>query len=219
MIVRLQQIDPSDAEALAFWETTDARGPIQFSWPADWYAYQITALDRDEQQQPVPESLRRRRLRQLMPNIIAGLGTSECRTVLRFDGPLIDGELAAAYRSLGDSAAIERYSLSAVEQFDPRKSPAIASMRLLPTVRHVQSMCNEAQIGLEKSVRLRAFCVLEKLVDPLLDTSDLDDERWRELLPTMRYVLSTVKGLLSLVVWTPVFAPEQMKKLALGTPG
>ena len=218
MIVRLQQIDPSDGEALAYWDTVDSRGPIRYTWPAGGYAYQITALDRDEQQQPVAESLRRRRLRQLLPTLIAGLSDDDTRTVLRFDGPLIDGELLAAYRHLGDGSAVERYCVSGVQQFDSAASPPVASLRVLPTNRHVQLMCNDPQLGLEKNVRLRAFCLPKHLINPLLDAAELDDERWRDLLPETRYVLSTARGLLSLVLWSPTLPPEQMKRLALGTP-
>lgn len=214
MIVRLHQIDPADAEALTFWNTTDLRGPIPYHWPIECHGYQVTALDIDEKHQPVPDPVRRRRLRQLLPTMLNGLAAPGYQTVLRFDGPLIDGEMLAVFRYLADNTHVERYCISPVQQFNGRA--AVASVRVLPTDRTMASLCNDVQIGIEKSVRLRAFCVPELLVNPLLDTSDLDDERWRDLLGEARYVISTARGLLSAVIWTPSFEPHALKLHALG---
>lgn len=215
MIVRLHQIDPADAEALAFWNTTDFRGAIRHTWPADSFAYQVTALDRDEQQQPVLDSIRRRRLRQLLPTILGGLAAPGYQTVLRFDGPLAENELLAVFRHAADGSMIERYCVSPIQQFG--RVAAVGSIRVLPAKSHLSLLCNDAQIGLERSVRLRVFSVPEPLVNPLLDASDLDDERWRELLTQSRYILSSVRGMLSLVLWSPTFEPDVIKRQALGS--
>lgn len=213
MIVRINQIDVAAAEPAAGWDLGTPRGGIEFTWPLRTFAYQILVLDHDEKHQPLSIAFRQGQTRQLIPQVIAALDTPEQeRTVLRLDGLLANDELVPVFGYLADPMLCQRYAVSQVQKLDPNPQPLLASVRLVPTPPLVTSLCTDAQLGLGRSVRLRAFGVPEVLVNPLLDTNDVDDERWREILPRSAFVLSTTADLLSLLVWTPRFDPAQTKR-------
>jgi hypothetical protein len=213
MIVRINQIDVAAAESATGWDPGPPRGGVDFTWPLRTFAYQIFILDVDERQQPLPGAFRQNQLRQLIPQVLSALAGDETQeTVVRLDGPVIDGELLAAFGYAADPTGCERYAISATHKLDPLPDAVLSSVRLVPTPALLKTMCGDAQLGLDRSVRLRAFAVPEPMVNPLLDTTDLDDERWREVLPRATMVLSTAVNLQSLVVWTPRFDPAEAKR-------
>jgi hypothetical protein len=213
MIVRINQIDVAGAESASGWDPGPPRGGVDFSWPLRTFAYQIFILDQDERQQPLPVAFRQNQVRQLIPQILAALADDETQqTVVRLDGPLSDGELLAAFGYLADPTGCERYAISATQKLDPLPDAVLSSVRLVPTPALLKTLCADAQLGLDRAVRLRAFAVPEPMVNPLLDTTDLDDERWRDILPKATMVLSTAVNLQSLVVWTPRFDPAEAKR-------
>lgn len=213
MIVRINQIDVAAAERSSGWDPGTPRGGIEFVWPLRTFAYQILVLDHDEKQQPLAASFRQSQIRQLIPQVIGALSASEeQRTVLRLDGLLAAGELLAAFPLLCDLSACERYAISATQKLDPQPQAVLSSVRLLASPRLISALCIDPALGLGRSVRFRAFAVPELLVNPLLDTTDIDDERWREILPRSTFVLSSTADLLSLLVWTSRYDPAETKR-------
>lgn len=212
MIVRINQIDVATAELSAGWDIGNPRGAMEAIWPPDTFAYEVMVLDRDERDQPLPISFRQTQTRQLIPPVLAALSDPDSRVVLRLDGLLAEGELLAAFRAAADHDRIERFAFSATEKLDEPTRAAMTSIRLLPRPSHLAEVCTDAQLGLERSVRLRAFAVPEALVNPLLDTADVDDERWRDILPNCAFALSTANGLLSLLIWTPRWNAAETKQ-------
>jgi len=213
MIVRINQIDVAAAEPSAGWDLGTPRGGIEFTWPLRTFAYQILVLDRDEKNQPLSPAFRQGQTRQLIPQVIAALVSAEHeRVVLRLDGLLADNELLPSFRYLADPVSCERYAISELQKLDPHPQPIPASVRLVLSPAPLAALCTDAQLGLGRSVRLRAFGVPELLVNPLLDTTDVDDERWREILPRSTFVLSTTTDLLSLLVWTPLYDAAETKR-------
>jgi hypothetical protein len=132
--------------------------------------------------------------------------------VIRLDGQLADGEMLAAFTYVVDALTCERYAISETQKLDPRADAAMTSIRLLPLPAALAGLCADPQLGLGRSVRLRALAVPEPLVNPLLDTTDVDDERWRDILPQSAFVLSTAVDLLSLLVWTPRFDAAETRR-------
>jgi hypothetical protein len=212
MIVRINQIDVPTAELSAGWDMGNPRGAVEAAWPAGTFAYEVMVLDRDERDQPLPISFRQGQTRQLIPPVLAALADADDRVVLRFDGLLAEGELLAAVPIAADHGRVERFAFSATEKLDEPTRAAMTSIRLLPRPQHLTEICTDIQLGLERSVRLRAFAVPEELVNPLLDTADVDDERWRDILPRCAFALSTANGLLSLLIWTPRFNAAETKQ-------
>jgi hypothetical protein len=213
MIVRINQIDVAAAEPAAGWDRGTPRGRIEFNWPLHTFAYQILVLDHDEKNKPLTPAFRQGQIRQLIPQVIAALSSPEQdRIVLRLDGLLANNELLPTFHYLADPVSCERYVISELQKLDPHPHPILASVRLVCTPPSIAALCADAQLGLGRSVRLRAFAVPELLVNPLLDTTDVDDERWREILPRSTFVLSTTADLLSLMVWTPLYDAAETKR-------
>jgi hypothetical protein len=75
-------------------------------------------------------------------------------------------------------------------------------MRIHATGPRLGALCTDLAVGLERSVRLRAFCVPEPLVNLLLELSDPEDERWDEVLDRAGLILGTTRGLRSLQIYT-----------------
>jgi hypothetical protein len=213
MIVRINQIDVAAAEPAAGWDPGTPSGGFEFTWPLRTFAYQISVLDHDEKSHPLSRAFRQTQVRQLVPQVIAALADVEQdEVVVRLDGSLADGELLAAFRSLVDPLTCERYAIAETQKLNPQPDAVPTSVRLLPLPTVIAAMCADPQLGLGRSVRLRAIAVPERLVNPLLDTTDVDDERWRDILPHATFVLSTAADLLSLLVWTPKFDPTEIRR-------
>jgi hypothetical protein len=208
MIVRINQIESALAEATAGWGAGELRGAIRYAWPENAFIYQVHILDRDEHGRQLETSYVQSQFRRLIPHVVAALDDGGERAVVRFDGSLVEGELLAAVRYLDAS---ERFAMSPIHRLTSNGEPVVASIRLLPTNGDLTKLCADPLLGLERSVRLRVIAVPETMVNPLLDTADTDDERWREILPAATFVLSTTVGLRSLLIWTSRFDPAAAK--------
>jgi hypothetical protein len=160
----------------------------------------------------VSSAIRREKIRQMLPTVIESLAGPDDRIVLRFDGPFSPDGLAEAFAFAAESGRCERFSYSAADRLADRTDPPITSIRLLPRTQHVSELCIDPKIGLHQTVRLRAFGVPDDLIDPLLDTADLDDERWRDLLPSIAFCLSPAKDLLSLQIWSRDYDPDEARR-------
>jgi hypothetical protein len=75
----------------------------------------------------------------------------------------------------------------------------------------IGALCGDENIGLSRSVRLRAMAVPEELVAPLLDVAATDDERWQEILPHSPFLLSTTPQLRSLRILSSKLDPAEIK--------
>ena len=73
-------------------------------------------------------------------------------------------------------------------------------------------ICGDMALGLDRSVRLRAFGVREPLVNPLLDIDDLNDERWPEILQQTAFIVSSVRSLQAVHILSHKLSPEQVRR-------
>ena len=212
MIVRINQLDPLTAEHASGWEAGTLRGAVDRTWSEDTLAYQVLILDYDEQNEPLSSSDRREQVRQILPKVIDAICGPQDQVVVRFDGPFTAAGVAPAFAFAADLDRCTRFSYSACDQLADRAESPVTSIRLFPRVHHRSSLCLEPRMSLYPAVRLRAFGIADELVDPLLDTTDLDDERWRELLPGLSFMVSTSSDLLSLFIWTSQFNADQIRR-------
>ncbi len=208
MIVRINQIDAAQAEPTAGWGPGALRGAIRYAWSQNAFVYQMHILDRDEHGRQLEASYVQAQWRKLIPHIIAALNVGPERAIVRVDGPLADGELLAAMTYLD---GCERFSVSPLQRLNGDREAIVASVRMLLSSGQMARMCVDPLLGLERSVRMRVIAVPETMVNPLLDTAETDDERWREILPAATFVLSTTVGLRSLLIWTSKFDPAAAK--------
>ncbi len=216
MLVRLNQIDPRSADGAAGWTTGGVRGTVAYAWPATAFAYQLVALDADEAGRPVAADARRAEVRRVLPAVIGAVGRAGEVTVLRLDGPFGPGLVPAVAAAAGAAA----YAVSAVQRFGFDAAPPLASVRLAADAATVERLCRDERLALHAGVRLRAFLLPAALVDPMVDTAEPDDERWRELLPAAGAVVSTAADLLSVVIWSATLGRTHCgSRLAAGLDG
>src|SRR5438552_17522884 len=208
MIVRINQFDAADAEQSSGWEADDVRGPIASAWPARSSALEVIILESDEKQQKLAASFRQAQLRQLLPDVLSALRESAEEIVLRFDGPLMHGELLAVFKHLADQHSKQRFAISPVQSFEPGVKPPIGSVRIHMPAPQLRAIVQDMEIGLNNNVRLRAFSVAEPVVTQLLDIDNLDDPRWPDVLSEAGFILSTSRSLQSLQIFTHKISPE-----------
>ncbi len=208
MIVRINQLDPASAEQACGWETGNACGPIERAWSADTFAYQVLILEHDEQHQPVTNAARREQIRQMLPAVIDALSGPDDRTVVRFDGPFANDGVAPAFAFAADLQRCDRFSYSAADHLAGSEDPPVVSIRLFPRSHRLAELCATCP----QPVRARIFGLPDELVDPMLDTADLDDERWRDLLPQLSFMVSSAADWLSLLIWTSKFDADETRR-------
>ena len=211
MIVRINQFDAPRPDVEAGWEASGRLGPLGAAWPAGVRAYEVLILDHDEQRRPLPEAFRQNQMRQLIPQAVAALREPGEAVVARLDGPLADRELLPAYRHLTDAAGAGRFAVSGAAKLDAAPGEVLAGVRLEPSGPALAALCADAMVGLDRSVRLRAFGVPDDLVTPLLQADAPDDGRWPEVLARAGFVLGTVRGLRALHVLTARFDAAAVK--------
>ncbi len=207
MLVRLNQIDARTADGAAGWTTGGVRGTVDYAWPAAAFAYQVLTLDADEGGRPAAADARRAEVRRVLPAVLAAVTPAGQTVVLRLDGPCGPGLLPAVAAAVTAGG----YSVSAVQRLGMDDAPPLASVRLTATADVVDRLCGDADLALHAGVRLRAFALPADLVDPMLDTADPDDERWRDLLPRAAAVVSTAADLLSVVIWSATLGPDELR--------
>jgi hypothetical protein len=214
MIVRINQFDAANAEPYSGWDDDSLRGPIACELPAGTNAFEILILESDERQQKLAPSFRQGQLRRLLPDILAALREPAEEIVLRLDGPMIAGELLAAFVHLTDARGHGRFAISPVQRFDDLAAtpPAVGSVRVHVPVPRLHMVLDDESLGLHRNVRLRAFAVPEPVVNPLLDIDELDDERWPEILAAARFVLGSVRSMQSLQILTHKLSADQTRQ-------
>ena len=195
MIVRINQLDVGRAEAEADWASQGMLGPLWYSWPTNTRIFEFLILDRDEQSQSLDEGFRQKQLRMALPHAIAAMREPGEEVVIRLDGPLAADELLPAFAHLTEPDLTGRFCISEAHKVDASPLEVIGSVRIGPSPQTCSEICLDSKLGLQRSVRLRAFSVPEEWVEPLLTTSETDAPRWREILPHAGFVLSTTRGL------------------------
>jgi hypothetical protein len=202
MVVRINQLVLSEPPDAAGWPVHDLVGPIRFRWPKDFQLYEVLILEQDEDRRRLGEDFRQQQLRTLIPAAAEALLEEGEQLVVRLDGVLAKRELAGALNRLIVSEEASRYVVSDIRKLDEDLPAVAASIRVHPTLAWISNLCADDGVGLERTVRLRAFAVPEALVNPLLDVDSVQDERWVEILPQCGFTLSTTMGLKSLQVLT-----------------
>lgn len=202
MIVRINEFDLARAEAAAGWDRGPRRGAIVYEWLRGTHAYEILVLEQDEQGRPLSESFRQSQLRQLVAESVAAFREAGEQIVVRLDGALAEGELPAALDHLIRAGDPARFTVSGMAKPDPGPAEVVGSVRLQMPGRALSALLADPDLGLERSVRLRAFAVPESLVPLMLDLDETDDDRWNAALTETGFMLSTVRGLRSLQVIT-----------------
>ena len=214
MIVRINQLDASRAEADSGWPAGGSTGPIRTAaaaLPPGARVFELLILEHDEQGRPLSETFRRGQLRQMLPQAIAALREPGEEVVLRLDGPLVDGELLAAFRWLTDADGRGRFAFSAAQKLEHGPHEVHCAVRVHPSPGLLASICGDMALGLERSVRLRAACVPEDLVNAALNAAGPDDPRWDEILPRAGFLLGSTRGLRSLQITTSRFDATTLK--------
>jgi hypothetical protein len=217
VIVRINQIDPQQFEG-------DPQSPASPAWPADgptgrihiqWTprAYELLILDQDELHKPVPDAFRQQQLRKMIPLAAAALAERGQVLILRLDGPVSAGELlpALAHLATGMTGPQTRFACSEFQKLQSTGPATVASLRIAATPIVAGILCGDENIGLPRSVRLRAMAVPPDLVAPLLDVAATDDERWQEILPHSRFLLSTTPQLRSIRILSSSLEPAEIK--------
>jgi hypothetical protein len=212
MIVRINQFDAPRPEAEAGWPAEGRLGPLSGRWPDGTRAFEVLILDQDEQRRALPTAFRQQQLRQLIPQAIAALAQPDEEVVVRLDGPLAERELLPAFRHLTDPAGQGRFVVADARKLDAAPAEVMTGVRIHPaTPQALQALCGDAALGLERSVRLRAFSVPREAVEAVLDIDAPDDERWHEVLGRAGFVLGTVREMRALHVITARFDATAVK--------
>ena len=211
MIVRINQLDAPRLDAEAGWPTSGRLGPLGARWPAGVRAFEVLILEQDEQQRPLAEAFRQQQMRQLIPQAVAALREPGDAVVLRLDGVLADRELLPAYRQLTDATGNGRFAVSGAAKLGAGPEEVTAGVRLEPGDASLAMLCADPALGLERSVRLRAFGVPDDLVGAVLEIDRSDDERWADVLSRAAFVIGTASRLRSLHVHTARFDAAAVK--------
>lgn len=211
MIVRINQFDSPRPEAESGWPSEGRLGPILAPWPEGTKAYEILILEHDELRRPMSESFRQQQLRRLIPQAVSALSDPGEQAIVRLDGPLAERELLPAYRYLTDSQGRGKFVVNGVEKLDDAAKEVYAGIRIAPTSEHLSALCADSSVGLERSVRLRVLCVPEAITNSVLEIDSPDDERWADILRQTGFIITTVRGLLSLHILTARFEASVLK--------
>ncbi len=132
--------------------------------------------------------------------------------MIRLDGAMLRGELVGGFGHLTEAHGYGRYAVSSVGKLEMDPDETMGSIRFQLLPQQAGRLCGDVGVGLERSVRMRAFGVPGELVNPLLDTHELDDERWGDILMRCGFVLSTSTGLRSVQIITSRLDAAGMKE-------
>ncbi len=102
-----------------------------------------------------------------------------------------------------------------MQKLEPAPLEVIGSVRIQPSPQACSAICLDPDLGLDSSVRLRAFSVPQEWVVPLLEIDSSDNERWAEVLPNAGFVIDTTRGLHSLHVISRRMSPQEIKSRLL----
>jgi hypothetical protein len=211
MIVRINQIDIAKADAESGWPAEGRLGPIPAPWPAGTKAFELLILSQDERNQPLTDAFRQQQLRQMLPQAAIALRQEGEAVFVRLDGLLAERELLPAWRHLTDPDGRGRYAFADAAKMDDNPGDVAGCVRLVPTPRRMATLCQDTTLGLERTVRLRAFFAPDASVGGLVEAVEVDDPRWEELLANCPLAVATTAGLRSLQIFTRQFDVTQVK--------
>ena len=215
MIVRIQQFPLIDAERFAAWPVDGIAAPIRMPFAPGTNAFELSVLEKDEAGRAVPMERRHAHLRALVAPLAEGLKENDSSIVVRLDGPISPAELVSAFQYLTNGVGTGRFAFDGAEKLDSiADQPARGSVRIEAGGAALAAICNDPQLGIDRGVRMRVFCVPRELVNPLLDTADLRDERWPDILPAAHFVMQNTHGLDALHVMSRLGADELSKRIS-----
>jgi hypothetical protein len=187
--------------------------------------FELLILGHDEQNRPVSDAFRQAQLRQMVPHALIALREGDEEIVVRLDGPLAEGELLAGFRWLTEADGRGRFAVSGAWKREDAPSEVIGGIRLQPSPGRLAGLCADGGLGLERSVRLRAFCVPGSLVNTVLEIAEAEDARWGEVLERAGVTIGTTRGLRSLHIQSRRLDAAGVKSrvmrrlIALASPG
>lgn len=202
MIVRINQLDVARAEQSAGWGDHGLAGSLRFGWPAGALAFEILILEQDEQQKVLEEGFRQHQLRQLIAQLADALKKPDEELVLRLDGPLAQGELARGFHYLTDPRGYGRFAVSAIAKGEEEPADIPMSLRIQLRSPRLAAICADPEIGLIRSVRFRLLGLPLDQVPAMLDSEQMDDQRWPEILHEAGFMLTAARGLMRLILIT-----------------
>jgi hypothetical protein len=200
MILRINELRARDVETRGNWAPGTPQGPLAADFPAGARAFEVYIKPTDEHEKPMDAARRRTQLRRLLADCADALKGEGEELVVRLDGPLAAGEMAEALRHVGAGGGERRFAIAAARKFEVGPPAATGSMRLHVDHAQLAALLADPSVGVDKSVRLRVFSIAGELVNPLIDADDLDDERWPELLAGAGLVVTTSKGMESILL-------------------
>jgi hypothetical protein len=200
MIVRINHFDPATAVGEAGWASAGMLGPLPLSPGLN--SFELLILETDELGRPLPVSFRQSQYRRIIPHALAALAEPGEQAVIRLDGPLADGELFGAFRWLTDPDGRGRFALSGARKLDDDAMDSIGSLRVCPSPARLGGLIADPDLGLERSVRLRAFTLPEVFVPTLLEIDATEDSRWDLILRSVSVMVGTTYDLQSLHIYS-----------------
>ena len=213
MILRVNQFDPADAQQYGGWP---GAGAIEFHWPPDATALEITVAEQDEAEEPLPLADRHEHLRRLIPVLASSLLQPGDIAVARLDGPFQRDQIRPALQLILSDPAV-CFGLSPLRKFAADPHPVPVSLRLTAPPERLSHLLADPHLGLHRDVRLHLLAVPSALAAPLLDIDTPDDERWSEILPQASFVLSPSYGLGALQILTVHGDPAALLQTVLHT--
>lgn len=213
MILRVNQIDPSDAQRYGGWPS---EGAIAFHWPPDATALEVTVAEQDESGEALALADRQEQLRRLLPVLVSSLVQPGDTPVARLDGPFQRDQIRPALQLILSDPAV-CFGLSPLRKFAADPHPVSVSVRLTASTERLSHLLADPHLGLHRDVRLHLLAVPSALAAPLLDTDALDDERWSEILPEASFVLAPSRGLGALQILSQSDDPAALLQTVLHT--
>lgn len=209
MIVRINQIDPAQADATSGWPVPDGSG---FAWPAGTRAMDLFILSEDENRQPLSDAFRRQQFRQMLPQIAIALRDVGESPVLRLHGPIGDGDLLAGWQHLTDADGRGRYAFSAAARTGVSDLPATATLALAPSWKCLSAACADSRLGIDRAVQSLLLLGPDEQVPGFLTGVTAPKPDWAALLGHWPVAVRPTRGLRSVQLFTRHLDMPQVKQ-------
>jgi hypothetical protein len=209
MIVRINQIDPAQADATSGWPVSDESG---FAWPSGMRAMDLFILSEDENRQPLSDAFRRQQFRQMLPQIAIALRDVGESPVLRLHGPLGESDLLAGWQHLTDADGRGRYAFSAAARTSVSDLPPVATLTLAPSWKGLSVACADGRLGIDRAVQsLLLLCPDEQVPTCLTGVIEAKPD-WQALLGQCSVAVRPTRSLRSIQLFARHMDMPQVKQ-------